>query len=337
MEFTTISRPVDTLQQPVTLEEIIKLCQRAFGEGCFIKSVNELGGGLYNNTYLIKLESMLPVILRVSPPMGRLAKSDRNLMRNEYATLPFFAPIALLLPKVILADFTHQLIDRDYLFQSYIEGEQWSQIKNELKPGEKKALWRQLGAITRQIHNVKGEVFGNPFLDAAFPSWSATINNRFSGLIHDLDSVGLATDDLREVLAIAQNHAVILDEITQPALLHGDLWLVNILVNRNFDEPKIVGIIDNDRASWGDPLADWTIFILERNADAEEAAFWETYGLPERTGPTQFRTLVYRGFYTGAIRLEQFRLNHHKAVKQTYEDVRLVIDTLKSFDFSGKL
>ncbi|MBN9392015.1 MAG: aminoglycoside phosphotransferase family protein [Chloroflexi bacterium] len=330
MEFTTINRPVDTIQQPVALGEIIKLCQRAFGEECRIKSVKELGGGLYNNTYHIQFENSLPVILRVSPPDSRLGKSGRNLMRNEYATLPFFAPIAPLLPKIILADFTHQLIDRDYLFQSYIEGEQWSQIKDELKPDEKRALWRQLGTITRHIHNVKGEVFGNPFLGGVFPSWSATVSNWFTSLIDDLDSTGLATDDLREVLAIAQKRAAILDEITQSALLHGDLWLVNILVDRNLEEPKIVGIIDNDRASWGDPLADWTIFILERNANAEEGVFWETYGLPERTAQVQFRTLVYRGFYTGAIRLEQFRLNHNKAVKQTYEDIRLVIETLKA-------
>lgn len=330
MEFTAINRSIDAYQQPVTLEQIVMLCQRAFGEACHITSVKELAGGLYNYAYLIQIENLLPVVLRISPPKARLVDSDHNLMRNEHATIPFFAPIAPLLPKTIMADFTQQLIERDYLFQTFISGEQWSKINNELKADEKKTLWRQLGSITKKIHSVKGEVFGNPFLNAAFPTWSRTINNWFTSLIHDLESMYLDAYDLKEILTVAQNHPDILDEITQPYLLHGDLWLVNILVNRHQEEPRIVGIIDNDRASWGDPMADWTIFILERNSDTEEAAFWETYGLPEKTSEAQFRTLIYRGFYTGAIRLEQFRLNHRQAVNNTYEDVHKVIEGLKN-------
>lgn len=214
------------------------------------------------------------------------------------------------------------------MFQTFIEGEQWAQIKSELATEERKALWRQLGAITKKIHGVKGEVFGNPFNGASFSSWSNTIIDWFTNLISNLESVQQATSDLKSVLNLVKNQRHILDEITQPSLLHGDLWLVNILVNRGEAEPEITGIIDNDRASLGDPMADWTIFILERNSDAEEASFWETYGIPEKTKKAQIRNLIYRGFYTGAIRLEQFRLHHYEAVKRTYQELASVIEAL---------
>ena len=57
-------------------------------------------------------------------------------------------------------------------------------------------------------------------------------------------------------------HPEQLDEIEVPCLLHGDLWLFNLLIARQPREPSIVGVLDADRAWWGDPMADWTMFIL---------------------------------------------------------------------------
>ena len=81
MEYTIIERPTGAFQQPIAREHLIAMCQRAFGEQVQIESVKELNGGLYNNTYLIHIKSMPPVILRVSPHSTRQFSSERNLMR----------------------------------------------------------------------------------------------------------------------------------------------------------------------------------------------------------------------------------------------------------------
>jgi aminoglycoside phosphotransferase (APT) family kinase protein len=44
-----------------------------------------------------------------------------------------------------------------------------------------------------------------------------------------------------------------LEEITTPRLVHWDLWEGNVFVK----EGKITGIIDFERAMWGDPLQEY--------------------------------------------------------------------------------
>ncbi|GBQ03574.1 hypothetical protein SSP531S_50490 [Streptomyces spongiicola] len=52
------------------------------------------------------------MILRVAPPEGRRFRSERHLMRNEFAGLPWLAVIA---PRVLAADWSHEVIGRDWM------------------------------------------------------------------------------------------------------------------------------------------------------------------------------------------------------------------------------
>ncbi len=330
MEYIPIERAADAFQQPVEQAHIMAMCRRAFGEERQVVSAKELGGGLYNTTYLVHIRGMQPVILRVGPHPARQFRSERNLMRNEHASLPFLAPIAPLLPTILMADFTHQTLERDYVFQTCMEGEQWAQVMGTFTSEEKKALWRQLGNIARKIHAVQGHHFGNAILDAHSSSWSLTVMDWLTSIIRDLEEIRLDATDVRSLLAIAQTNQRLLDEITRPQLLHGDLWTVNILVSRGQEGPQIVAVLDSDRTSWGDPMADWTMFLLQRNAGTEADAFWETYGQPEMRLEAQCRTLIYQGRYVGGARLEQHRLHHHETVKRSYQDMQTVIEALRS-------
>jgi aminoglycoside phosphotransferase (APT) family kinase protein len=327
MEYSVIERPPGTFQQPVAREHIVAMCRRAFGEEIRIGSVRELDGGLCNNIYLIRINGMQPVILRVAPHPAYQIRSEPSLMRNELACLPFLAPIAPLVPRILMADFTHQIIGRDYMFQTFMEGEQWEQIKDEFTSEEKKALWRQLGAIMKKIHSVQGDIFGK--FSRQFSSWSPVVINWLTDVIRELDEAHLDTADMRAVCDMAQAQCVLLDEITCSHLLHGDLWLVNILVKRDAGEPKIAAVLDSDGASWGDPTADWTMFLLHINAGTESDAFWESYGQPEKSPGAQFRFLVYQAGHLGGVRLEHHRLDHPETVKRSYRDMQTVVEELR--------
>lgn len=329
MEYSPIERSADAFQQPVEQSHLVAMCRRAFGETIQIESVRELGGGLYNNTYLVRISGMQPVILRVGPHPSRQFRTESNLMRNEYASLPFLAPISPLLPRILMADFTHQILERDYLFQTYMEGEQWEQIKDTFTPEEKKVLWRQLGSIMKNLHAIQGDHFGNIASGAHLASWSLTVKDWIMTTIRDLKDAGLDATDIESLLNLAQTQTQLLDEIDQPRLLHGDLWTVNILVKRGESGPYISAILDADRISWGDPMADWTMFLLHRNAGTEVDAFWETYGQPEKSLGAQVRALIYYGGFIGGARLEHYRLHHHETVKRSYQDMQATIEQLR--------
>ena len=72
--------------------------------GAEVASVVELGAGPYNHTNRVSVAGRgRPVILRVAPEPGRQFRSERELMRNEPATLPSLSPFVSLMPQVIAA------------------------------------------------------------------------------------------------------------------------------------------------------------------------------------------------------------------------------------------
>lgn len=289
----TVERESDAFQQPVSPDQIEAVCRRAFGEHARATRVVEIGVGTYNSTYRVELEGREPVILRVAPDRARQLGSDRDAMRNEYAAAPYFAALGDLVPRNLAVDFTHQLIGRDYLFQTLLPGVPASQGLDSYSEAARASYYRQLGAVTRAVHDVRGDCFGR-VSGPGFATWREALADRFRTLARDYDEAGLGSGDIHRVIAATETHRTALDEVGEPRLLHGDLWRLNILIEAGTDEPTITGILDCDAASWGDPLADWTIHRVQQQAGTEVDAFWDTYGRPATDAAAAVRELFYR-------------------------------------------
>src|SRR5215831_11559927 len=124
------------------------MCERAFGQGVVIHSVRELGSGQFNNTYLLDLSGRDRVVLRVAPsPERAVFWHERFLMRRELAMQPLLAPIAPLIPTILMSDWSHEILDRDYLFQRWISGTLWWDVEAELTAYEHDELWCQFGHL----------------------------------------------------------------------------------------------------------------------------------------------------------------------------------------------
>src|SRR4051794_7494752 len=77
----------------------------------------QLSGGTYNAVYRVDMSHGESVVLRAAPLPEQQGQSDALAMRNEYAASPFMATLGPLTPRMIAADFTHQIVPRDYVFQ----------------------------------------------------------------------------------------------------------------------------------------------------------------------------------------------------------------------------
>ena len=295
----------NNLQNKLTPDQITVICQRGFGSTVKLKSVHPLEGGTFNETYIIELEGEPRLILRVAPPAtADVYWDDVALMRREYHVLPFFASIADLMPRIMIADFTHQIVDRDYMFQTFIGGKRWSDIETELSSNENNKLWYQCGRIVRRIHNTTGERFGYPYPGPQFKSWSELIRDRFAKISESLMIHELEIPAFANISDIAYANASLLEEIQTPSLLHGDLWTFNLLIGQDTGKPTITGVLDVERAWWGDPLADWIMFLLAiRNNETEWqgqlSAFKDGYGMFERNRATLFRQEIYKAMHIG--------------------------------------
>jgi aminoglycoside phosphotransferase (APT) family kinase protein len=316
----------------LTTEQIRVLCRRGFGGEIQIESLQELEGGTFNSAYLLTLTDESRVVLRVSPPQSAEAGwEDAFLMRSEHAMQPYFAPIARYMPKTLLVDFTHQLVDRDYMFQTFIEGERWDHARDEFLPEENNLLWHQFGKVMKRIHEVRGEAFGLPRPGFRFSRWSEAVIDRMERTLRAANDLQLDVTDFRRGLELVRNRSEQLDEISVPRLLHGDLWLFNLLVERGADGPAIVGVLDADRSWWGDPMADWTMFILAHAGPEEgHGHFWQAYGQPEDTPGARFRKLVYDGMHAGTALVWSARHGDQETIQKAQDTLRQVAELLAS-------
>ncbi|MEU1273578.1 aminoglycoside phosphotransferase family protein [Streptomyces sp. NPDC005799] len=326
MEFRPIPRASEAFQQPVTAEDIETITLRAFGRTVRVTSAVELGGGMYNNTYRLVADGLDgPVILRIAPAPERQFASEHELMRNEYATVPFLAPIADLVPRILAADWSQEITGRDWMVQSHIEGTPAPDRLGDYPRTLWHGFFAQLGTITRKIHAVTGPRFG-AVAGPSYATWSEAVLASLCAIADDVSRVGLDATDVRKVADLAVEHHKVLDEITEPRLLTGDLWTVNTML-ADAPTPVISGVLDMDRTLWGDPAADWSIRMASAKQD-ERTAFWKTYGSRDTSTAATWRSLVYEARHLGAIRLERHRLHKDQGVRDSYASMAAVLKQL---------
>ncbi|MFJ3861937.1 phosphotransferase family protein [Streptomyces sp. NPDC090085] len=316
MELHVIERTANAFQQGLTGLQIRAVTERAFGPGAEVGSATELGGGMYNTTYRIDLAGRAePVVLRVAPEPARQFHSERELMRAEYASVPWLAPIADLMPHVLAADFTQSVIGRDWMIQSFLPGTPAPELLGSYPKETHPAFFRQMGEITASVHAVAGPWFG-PVGGPGHARWSEAVVASLHLIAEDVESCGLEAADLRKAADAAQAGAQVLDEVSVPRLLTGDLWTVNTMLAAA-PVPTICGVLDMDRTWWGDPEADWTMRMARAKQDAR-TAFFDSYGRPEETESSVWRRHVYEVRHLGALRLERHRLGSEAGVEDSY-------------------
>jgi aminoglycoside phosphotransferase (APT) family kinase protein len=328
LEFRPTERAPGAFQRSITEEQALAMCRRAFGAQVQPVSAVELGYGVYNSTYRVDLGTDRPVILRVAPEPSRQSRAERSLMRNEHASVPYLAPIAALMPSTLAADFTHQIIGRDYLFQTLLDGVPAPDGLAAYPRPEWAPFFRQMGTITRRIHAVRGDSFGW-VAGPRFARWCDAYTSLLGDLAAALEDAGLDASDIRVAAVAAALRSPIFDEITEPRLLHGDLWNANVMISPTAAEPTITGVCDCDRASWGDPAADWSIYRAGQRPGTERDAFWDTYGtLPATSGAAQ-RARFYQILHVGNLRLEEHRrVGKSEGVRASYGEVRALLGQL---------
>lgn len=304
------------------------MCRRILGGHLEVRSAVELGWGSYNTTFRVELAGAPAVVLRVAPRPGAQLRSERHWLRSEYMAAAWLVPLGGLVPQVLGADFTHQVISRDYMVQTQLAGVP----APELMPGYPRELWPgffgQLGALTRTVHEVAGETWG-PVAAPLFGSWSDALYASLIERAADLAALSAPSEDVAVLAGVVDRCREGLDAVARPVLLHGDLWTANILLDPAAAQPTVVGVLDSERAWWGDPLADWSLFRADaRSAAAEREAFWTAYGGRPERAEHEWRRLVYRGWHLAAERVEAARHARSDTVARTTRDLAKVLSSL---------
>jgi aminoglycoside phosphotransferase (APT) family kinase protein len=268
-------------------QDLAAIIQHAFGQA--LASSTELTDGWANSAYLVRMRDGREVVVKAAPPDSVvLMDYERGLMETEVSVLRLVKQTGLVpVPEVYIYDVTQTFVDCDYFIMEKLAGEPYNKVKNEYTDEQRAAIERKLGSYNRQINEIKGEQFGlyAPSLEK-FATWKAAFSRLMAGVLADGERAGVQLPvSYPAIRAAVAARVDALDEVHEPRLVHWDLWDGNVFVHAG----EITGIIDFERALWGDPLIEnyFSHFY-------QSSAFREGYGADaERSQGEHERRALY--------------------------------------------
>jgi aminoglycoside phosphotransferase (APT) family kinase protein len=236
-------------KRPLTAQQLDAMLRSSAGIGC--RTETELTDGWFNSAYRVRLDDGRPAIVKVAPPADvPVLRYERGIMATEAAVYRQLAAV----DGVPQPELIHQ--GPDFLVISVLDGIPWDKW-DEADDDAQEALRRELGRITARLHTVRSPDgrYGYPAPEAAIggPDWPTAFAAMVDAILEDAarrDSpLGITPAEVRSLVA---DGAGALAGVTEPALVHFDLWPGNIFVSPG----GVTGLIDHERAFYGDPAAE---------------------------------------------------------------------------------
>lgn len=249
-------------------------------------TVRPLGGGTYNSVFRVTSPEG-DFVLKVSPSDQRGLTYERNLVRTEALFCRLGHAVAPV-PEVVHTDFSRALVNSDALLTTWLPGRPLLGRDDVDRP----LVRRQLGRAVAALHEVTGPGFGYPQL-GLHPTWTSAFFAMVGAVQADARRFGVALPEIPLDPAV-------FDDVTRPALVHFDLWDGNILTETG---TGLTGLVDGERAFWGDPVAEFVSPALFRTIE-DDQDFLTSYGF-EFTDSARVRLAAYQAYLYSIMLVER--------------------------------
>ncbi|MGC0334388.1 aminoglycoside phosphotransferase (APT) family kinase protein [Streptomyces sp. SAI-170] len=286
-------------------DELDMLLRTSTGSGCRVES--ELTDGWFNTAYRVLLDDGRPAVVKLAPPAdAAVLRYERGIMATEamvYRRIAALPEPGVPTPALFYAG-------EEFLALSVLSGTPWDQATAHLSPDTEAALRRDLGAITARLHTLTPDDgrFGYPAAESGLSasSWRTAFTDMVEALLDEAvrwrSPLDVSPDSIRALVA---EGAYALDEVTQPRLVHFDLWPGNIFVDApgSGGSARISGLIDHERAFWGDPAAELVSLAFGGDTGPESdlvLGYLEAGGSLAFTPALHHRLALYR-LYLGLL------------------------------------
>ena len=256
--------------------------------------VAPFGAGKFSETFRVQ-GSGGEYVLRVAPPDSVLQLFyEYRMMRQEpNIHQRLLAETSVPVPPIVAHDFSREHIDRDYLLMPRFAGTPLSEAA--LSPAARSHALRQWGKHVAEIHTLTdpenrfGYLGEHRCMDPQ-PTWREAFAAMYRRILDDIVHCGVYEETTADdAMGLLENHLDVFGHCDTSRLCHGDLWLTNLLVET---DGNVTGVIDFDRACWGD--VEWDLAIAEY-CGVTQPPFWEGYGRHVEThaGDAAVRRLFY--------------------------------------------
>jgi len=215
-------------------------------------AAEQFEGGQSNPTYKL-LSDVGSYVLR-RKPLGRLLPSAHAVDR-EYRVMRALSGTAVPVPEVYALCEDDTVIGSAFYVMEFLDGRIfWDPRLPDLAPAERRAMFQSMNAVIAALHSVDHVAvglaeFGRPgnYLARQIARWSRQYQASET-------EPQIAMDRLIEWLP---RH---LPPEGEPRIVHGDYRIDNLIYHPA--EPRVIGVLDWELSTIGDPLADFAYHVM---------------------------------------------------------------------------
>lgn len=276
---------------PVSRHVAESIVSDAFGPEASLVEFDECTEGWFNAAHRLTLADGRRFVLKVAPPPDvAVLTYEHDIMATEVAAMRLVHErTSVPVPTVVWSDTSCRRLPSPLFVMTCCDGTLLSELRRTLSPDQQRHVDAQLARFLRAMHSITHSTFGLQAPTApTFDRWSEAFHRLVDDLLADGERAGVALpvhpDRLR---TLVRDHSDVLDEVAIASFVHWDLWDPNVFIDPVTLD--VVGVIDFERALWGDPLMEGQFF-----GKTAESPFLDDYGIPALATPeARQRRLLY--------------------------------------------
>ena len=235
-------------------ETISRMAKMAFPDKQ-IAEVKELTEGMCNVTYDITFEDGSESILKIAAKDRRGNTSNEvNLMQAEINAMKLVAEnCSLKVADILYYDTGNTICDGNYFFMEKLEGENFFLVRKGMPEEVIAVIDTEIGKISRELSHIHNSEFGFLGEEIRHDSLFQFVKQMLANLISDAQkrSIDILYDE-QTFFNQLENDKSAFETIHRASLVHWDMWEGNVFVK----DGHVSGIIDWERALWGEPFMD---------------------------------------------------------------------------------
>lgn len=274
-------------------------------------SISPIATGKFNNSFFVR-STDIDWVVRVAPADDSVFLFyERDMMLQEPGIhCALLSRTSVPVPPVVALDTSRTAIDRNFLVMERLPGTPMSEACHG-GPG----VLRDVGAALAETHGITANAYG--YLGEHHPmpqhsTWQDAFVDMWDRLLLDVEASGHY--NVKEGAAfrrMLERNISLFDRNVPPSLLHMDVWAQNILVS---EEGRLSGLLDWDRAVWGDPEIEFAVLDY---CGISRPEFWDGYGAVRAESPDADIRRVFYLLYElqKYIVIEQGRRHNAKAAR----------------------
>ena len=235
-------------------ETISVMAKRAFPDKKIVK-ITELTEGMCNVTYDIAFDDGSESILKIAArDRSGNTSNEVNLMQAEVKAMRLVKEkCSFHVADVQYYDDSRTVCDGWYFFMEKLEGVNFFFVRQDMPEDEIARIDTELGKIAQELATVHHASFGFLGEEKRYDTLYEFVKQMLNNLLSDAKKKEIdILYDAQTFLERLEKDRPAFDAVRHATLVHWDMWEGNVFVK----DGQVSGIIDWERAMWGEPFMD---------------------------------------------------------------------------------